>query len=229
MMILHQTIKYNNPSYDIIFHILFIHPPLEIMMKKSLLTIALLSSVLTVACTQQEAKKAEPAKATTAPATQPATPATPTETATAPAYVGTYSGTLPCADCSGIDTTVELKADGTYVLTEKYTHKDQEKVDVKQGKATFDAATSTITLESNDPLTTAKFVIEGDVISKLDADGKKATTKEMNYDLKKVAQPTDAPKAEIKAEGETQPQATDAKADVKTDTPAEPAKAEEKK
>ncbi|WLF85004.1 copper resistance protein NlpE [Moraxella sp. ZY210820] len=196
-------------------------------MKKSLLSIALFSSVLAVACTQQEPKKTEPTKettSTTAPATQPSTPATPAETT--PAYVGTYNGTLPCADCSGIDTTVELKADGTYVLTEKYTHKDQEKVDVKQGKATFDATTSTITLESNDPLTTAKFVIEGDVISKLDADGKKATTKEMNYDLKKVAQPaTDAPKAEIKAEGEAQPQATD----VKTEAPAEPAKAEEKK
>lgn len=186
-------------------------------MKKSLLSIALLSSVLAVACTQQEPKKAEPAKQETATApAQPATPATPAETATAPAYVGTYNGTLPCADCSGIDTTVELKADGTYILTEKYTHKDQEKVDVKQGKATFDATTSTITLETNDPLTTAKFVVEGDVISKLDADGKKATTKDMNYDLKKVAQPTDAPKAEIKA-------------DVKTDKPAEPAKAEEKK
>lgn len=195
-------------------------------MKKSLLTIALLSSVLTVACTQQEPKKAEPAKQETATApAQPATPATPAETATAPAYVGTYNGALPCADCSGIDTTVELKADGTYVLTEKYTHKDQEKVDVKQGKATFDATTSTITLETNDPLTTAKFVVEGDVISKLDADGKKATTKDMNYDLKKVAQPTDSPKAEIKAEGEAQPQT----ADVKTDAPAEPAKAEEKK
>lgn len=201
-------------------------------MKKSLLTIALLSSVFTVACTQQEAKKAEPAKETasaTAPATQPTTSTTPTEQATTPAYVGTYNGALPCADCSGIDTTVELKADGTYVLTEKYTHKDQEKIDVKQGKATFDAATSTITLETNDPLTTAKFVVEGDVISKLDADGKKATTKDMNYDLKKVAQPTDTPKAEIKAEGEAQPQAADAKADVKTDAPAEPAKTEEKK
>lgn len=196
------------------------------MMKKSLLSIALLSSVLAVACTQQEQKKAEPAKQETATApAQPATPAIPAETATAPAYVGTYNGALPCADCSGIDTTVELKADGTYILTEKYTHKDQEKVDVKQGKATFDATTSTITLETNDPLTTAKFVVEGDVISKLDADGKKATTKDMNYDLKKVAQPTDAPKAEIKAEGEAQPQT----ADVKTDAPAEPVKAEEKK
>lgn len=195
-------------------------------MKKSLLSIALLSSVLAVACTQQEQKKAEPAKQETATApAQSATPATPAETATAPAYVGTYNGALPCADCSGIDTTVELKADGTYILTEKYTHKDQEKVDVKQGKATFDATTSIITLETNDPLTTAKFVIEGDVISKLDADGKKATTKDMNYDLKKVAQPTDAPKAEIKAEGEAQPQT----ADVKTDAPAEPVKAEEKK
>lgn len=44
-----------------------------------------------------------------------------------PAVVGTYAGTLPCADCGGISTTLTLMSksplhtgDGTFVLTEEY-------------------------------------------------------------------------------------------------------------
>lgn len=33
---------------------------------------------------------------------------------------GTFTGTLPCASCPGIDTTLVLGADGTYELTEAY-------------------------------------------------------------------------------------------------------------
>lgn len=39
---------------------------------------------------------------------------TPTETTS---YLATYEGTLPCADCPGIQTTLTLNADGTYDLT----------------------------------------------------------------------------------------------------------------
>lgn len=35
-------------------------------------------------------------------------------------FAGTFSGTLPCADCPGIDTTVTLKPDGTYAVHEVY-------------------------------------------------------------------------------------------------------------
>ena len=35
-------------------------------------------------------------------------------------FAGTFAGTLPCASCPGIDTTLELAADGTYRLTESY-------------------------------------------------------------------------------------------------------------
>lgn len=32
----------------------------------------------------------------------------------------TFAGTLPCADCAGIETTLTLRADGVYVLRERY-------------------------------------------------------------------------------------------------------------
>ena len=35
-------------------------------------------------------------------------------------FAGTFTGTLPCASCPGIDTTLVLAADGTYELTEAY-------------------------------------------------------------------------------------------------------------
>jgi len=36
------------------------------------------------------------------------------------AFAGTFTGTLPCADCPGIDTRLVLAADGTYTITESY-------------------------------------------------------------------------------------------------------------
>ena len=35
-------------------------------------------------------------------------------------WSGIYTGVLPCADCEGIETTIILKSDNTYLKTEKY-------------------------------------------------------------------------------------------------------------
>ncbi|MCE7031617.1 copper resistance protein NlpE [Lysobacter sp. GX 14042] len=41
-----------------------------------------------------------------------------------PAMAGTFEGTLPCADCPGIDTTLVLAPDGTFQLTDAYQERD---------------------------------------------------------------------------------------------------------
>lgn len=41
-------------------------------------------------------------------------------------YLGTYEGTLPAADCPGIQTTLTLNPDGTYELHLKYIDRDAE-------------------------------------------------------------------------------------------------------
>lgn len=47
------------------------------------------------------------------------------EDAAAPAsYYGTYEGTLPCADCSGIKIVLTLNDDTTYDLTQEYLEKE---------------------------------------------------------------------------------------------------------
>jgi uncharacterized lipoprotein NlpE involved in copper resistance len=35
-------------------------------------------------------------------------------------WAGTYEGTLPCADCPGVRTRVQLRMDGTFTLTQEY-------------------------------------------------------------------------------------------------------------
>lgn len=39
-------------------------------------------------------------------------------------YVGVYKGTLPAADCPGIEVTITLHADGTYTETNNYIERD---------------------------------------------------------------------------------------------------------
>lgn len=39
---------------------------------------------------------------------------------------GTYTGVMPCADCPGIDTTLELNTNNTYKMTSVYQTKDVE-------------------------------------------------------------------------------------------------------
>jgi len=41
-------------------------------------------------------------------------------------FWGTYKGVVPCADCEGIETTIELKADETFVVRTVYLGKSNE-------------------------------------------------------------------------------------------------------
>lgn len=41
----------------------------------------------------------------------------------APTHIGTYEGTLPCADCDGIKTTLTIKDEQTYDLRSEYLNK----------------------------------------------------------------------------------------------------------
>lgn len=49
-------------------------------------------------------------------------------------WSGTYSGILPCADCSGIETELTLNADNTFVLTTSYLGKQDTEKNTLEGK-----------------------------------------------------------------------------------------------
>lgn len=62
-------------------------------------------------------------------------------------WPGTYAGVLPCADCEGIQTTLTINADQTYVLITKYLGKDG--VFEHTGSFTWAADDSTLFIEDD--------------------------------------------------------------------------------
>ena len=66
---------------------------------------------------------------------------------------GTYRGTVPCASCEGIETTLTLNSDQTYKLTTNYLGLNDALEQEDTGVFTWDETGSIITLErvSNGP------------------------------------------------------------------------------
>ncbi|MGP1420784.1 MAG: copper resistance protein NlpE [Tannerella sp.] len=92
------------------------------------------------------------------------------ETVQAPVFdkAGVYYGVLPCADCSGIETTLELMSDQTYKLTQVYQGKEDGRFE-SSGALTWDAENNIITLGQGEEMT--KWLIEGDKVTMLDKEG----------------------------------------------------------
>lgn len=102
-------------------------------MNKTMTALACFVGLVAAGCQQQPAEPAADANAAEATPTAVATEITPAAESLgsdqAPGFdmkgfAGTFTGTLPCADCPGIETTLELAADGTYRITEVYQEED---------------------------------------------------------------------------------------------------------
>lgn len=65
-------------------------------------------------------------------------------------WAGTYKGTLPCADCEGIETIVRLNADGTYSTSSRYLGRDAPPT-TGQGSFTWDDTGGIVRLSGNSP------------------------------------------------------------------------------
>ena len=92
-------------------------------------------------------------------------PSVPTITVAAVAP-NSFSGTLPCADCSGIETTVALFADTTYRLRETYQGKSGTPT-VSMGRWSHDGGTLTLTGLGR----TIKFAVLGEDTLRTDGAG----------------------------------------------------------
>lgn len=87
---------------------------------------------------ESPAPAAEPvATAATAPVVEPTQENLP----------GAYAGTLPCGDCKGVITKLELLADGAYKVNETFDGKGEGAVLDSDGKWSFDAASRRVTLD----------------------------------------------------------------------------------
>lgn len=98
--------------------------------------------------------------------------------------IGVYKGVLPCADCEGIETAVELKADDTYTRKTTYLGKGDGKVQEESGSFSW-ADGSHIVLDGISDGPNTYFVGEN-TLTTLDMDGEKVTGElAENYVLKK--------------------------------------------
>jgi uncharacterized lipoprotein NlpE involved in copper resistance len=84
-------------------------------------------------------------------------------------FMGTYEGILPCADCEGVQTVIELGVGNSYVKKTTYLGKDNNSVSETQGTFSWNDEGNTITLEG-EPSPNQYFVGEN-VIFHLDMDG----------------------------------------------------------
>lgn len=104
-----------------------------------------------------------------APAPRSASTPTPADTSqTALDWAGVYQGTLPCADCAGIETTLELRADGHYRLSETYLAKG--KPFVTRGTFAWQAGGGAIALDA--AASHRRFWLGEGLIWHLDLEGK---------------------------------------------------------
>ena len=93
-------------------------------------------------------------------------------------WAGVYTGTMPCADCEGIETTIELKDDHTYVAHYKYLGKGDNEF-TEEGTFTWSSTGSVVTLESGD--NTSLYKVEENRIILLMDDGELNTGELADY------------------------------------------------
>jgi uncharacterized lipoprotein NlpE involved in copper resistance len=143
-------------------------------MIKTILAISL-ASLFLVACNKVENKKTDEQLPPTA--TQTASESVIDHTHTAENSLdwnGTYKGILPCADCDGIETELELNLDKTYELKETYLGKGDGKAFESQGSFQFDSKNSSIIKLDKAGDSRKYFVAEG-YLNALDMDGNEIT------------------------------------------------------
>jgi copper homeostasis protein (lipoprotein) len=87
-------------------------------------------------------------------------------------FAGVFTGTLPCADCPGIDATLTLKPDGSYASHQAYRERDSSFDD--SGVWSVEDAGGKIRLATRGPNPQVRLyaIVSRDELRMLDADGK---------------------------------------------------------
>ncbi|MFT3896408.1 MAG: copper resistance protein NlpE [Thermomonas sp.] len=102
-------------------------------------------------------------------------------------FAGVFTGTLPCADCPGIDTTLTLKPDGSYASHAVYRERTSSFDD--SGVWSVEDAGKQIRLANQgpDPRVQLYAIASRDELRMLDADGKPIDSG-LDYSLKRTPQ-----------------------------------------
>ncbi len=112
-------------------------------------------------------------------------------------WEGSYEGTLPCADCEGIATTISLSRDGRFVKVYRYLGKSEQEYR-QEGSFAWNQAGNTIALSGIEDAPNQYLVGENQLFH-LDQAGNRITGElAANYVLKKVVAKTDHPLLDAK-------------------------------
>lgn len=87
---------------------------------------------------------------------------------------GTYKGTLPCADCSGIETELQISPDQSFVRKTRYLGKNDQTVFEERGTYSWNEAGNIIVLNNVENAPNQYFVGENKLIQ-LDLSGNRIT------------------------------------------------------
>ncbi|WP_194976531.1 copper resistance protein NlpE [Aquiflexum lacus] len=99
-------------------------------------------------------------------------------------YHGIYKGLLPCADCEGIEVTLELGPGDSYTRKSTYLGKDDNEIIESSGTFSWNGAGNTITLHGED--LPNQFFVGENVLFQLDMQGNRITGELAdNYKLNK--------------------------------------------
>lgn len=105
-------------------------------------------------------------------------------------WTGTYRGTLPCADCAGIETTVVLAANGRYRSQMRYLGKPVAPFN-EQGAFTWNADGDVVLLQGAGEPT--RYLVERDQLVRLTLTGRRVQGPlAAHFVLKKLVDPASA-------------------------------------
>ncbi len=102
-------------------------------------------------------------------------------------WAGTYSGVIPCADCSGIEVQITLTVDNTFEMTQKYQDEDNEAI-VSSGTFQWNDGGNIIILDGLDKEAyPTQYLVGENTLTQLDLEGNEITGDlAQNYVLTKV-------------------------------------------
>lgn len=88
-------------------------------------------------------------------------------------WAGTYKGTLPCADCEGIETSIVFKADNTFEKTETYLKGEQKDTFTESGTLTWNETKTHVTLVSGSGF--FQYKVSDNSLTALDSEGEEVS------------------------------------------------------
>lgn len=91
-------------------------------------------------------------------------------------WPGIYFGSLPCADCIGVKTSLALNKNGSYVLITQYLGKSEREF-VEKGKYTLGEKSNTIVLAPRNGSNAQQYLVGDNMLIQLDNNGNRISGK----------------------------------------------------